>query len=131
MKRLGEYVQTADWKKEKHVPVLECPDSVKANECFEIKAQIGKEVSHPNTTEHHIRWIRLFFQPADGKATYLIGNFEFCAHGESSEGPDTGPIYTDHTVVASCKISKPGVIYAISFCNIHGLWENSKEIKLG
>jgi superoxide reductase len=131
MKRLGEYVQTADWKKEKHVPVLECPDSVKANECFEIKAQIGKEVSHPNTTEHHIRWIRLFFQPTDGKATYLIGNFEFCAHGESSEGPDTGPIYTDHTVVASCKIAKPGVIYAISFCNIHGLWENSKEIKLG
>jgi superoxide reductase len=131
MKRLGEYVQTADWKQEKHVPVLECPDSVKANECFQIRAQIGKEVSHPNTTEHHIRWIRLFFQPEGGKTTYLVGNFEFCSHGESSEGPDTGPIYTDHKVVASCKISKPGVIYAISYCNIHGLWENSKELKVG
>lgn len=130
MKRLGEYVQVADWKKEKHVPVLDCPDSVKANECFNIKTQIGKEVSHPNTTEHHIRFIRLFFQPEGGTATYLIGNFEFCAHGESGEGPDTGPIYTDHEVVASCKVTKPGVIYAISFCNIHGLWENSKEIKI-
>lgn len=130
MKRLGEHVQVADWKKEKHVPVIDCPDSVKSGESFEVKAQIGQEVSHPNTTEHHIRWIRLFYQPEGGKATYLIGNFEFCAHGESTEGPDKGPVYTDHQVVAACKVTQPGVLYAISYCNIHGLWENSKEIRI-
>lgn len=129
MKKLGDYVQAADWKKEKHVPVIECPDSVKAGEVLEVKTTVGKEITHPNTTEHHIRWIRLFFQPEEGK-TFHLGNFEFCAHGESTEGPNTGPIHTDPLVSATIKITKPGVIYAISFCNIHGLWEYSKEIKL-
>jgi superoxide reductase len=27
-------------------------------------------------------------------------------------------------------IKKPGTIHAMSFCNIHGLWENSAEIKV-
>jgi len=126
MKRLADYIQTADWKK---VPVIESPDTVKAGEPFEVKAMVGKEITHPNTTEHHIRWIRLFFQPEGGK-TFHLGSFEFCAHGESTEGPNTGPIHTDPQVTAYLKITKPGVIYAISFCNIHGLWESSKEIKL-
>ena len=129
MARLGDYIQTADWKKEKHVPVIDCPDTVKAGEPFEVRATVGKEIAHPNTTEHHIRWIRLFFQPEGGK-TFQIGNFEFSAHGESPDGPNTGPIYTNSQVTATIKITKPGVIYAISYCNIHGLWESYKEIKL-
>ncbi len=129
MARLGDYIQTADWKKEKHVPVVESPDTVKAGESFEVKATVGKEIAHPNTTEHHIRWVRLFFQPEEGK-TFQVGSFEFSAHGESPEGPNTGPIHTNSQVTATIKITKPGVIYAISFCNIHGLWESSKEIKL-
>ncbi len=129
MARLGDYIQTADWKKEKHVPVVESPDTVKAGESFEVKATVGKEIAHPNTTEHHIRWVRLFFQPEEGK-TFQVGSFEFSAHGESPEGPNTGPIHTNSQVTATIMITKPGVIYAISFCNIHGLWESSKEIKL-
>jgi len=129
MARLGEYVQTADWKKEKHVPVIDCPDTVKAGEPFEVRTTVGKEIAHPNTTEHHIRWIRLFFQPEGGK-TFQIGNFEFSAHGESPEGPNTGPIHTNSQVTAMIKITKPGTIYAISFCNIHGLWESAQEIKI-
>ncbi|MBW2183233.1 MAG: class II SORL domain-containing protein [Deltaproteobacteria bacterium] len=129
MARLGDYIQTADWKKEKHVPVVESPDTVKAGESFEVKATVGKEIAHPNTTEHHIRWVRLFFQPEEGK-TFQVGSFEFSAHGESPEGPNTGPIHTNSQVMATIKITKPGVICAISFCNIHGLWESSKEIKL-
>ena len=34
------------------------------------------------------------------------------------------------TGVFSMKTGKPGVLYALSFCNIHGLWENAEEIKL-
>jgi superoxide reductase len=30
MKQFGELFQTADWKAEKHVPVIECLDQVKA-----------------------------------------------------------------------------------------------------
>ncbi len=130
MKQLGELVQTAEWKTEKHVPVIECPDKVKAGELFTIKVTVGKEIAHPNTTEHHIRWISVYFQPEGGKFTYQVGHFEFSAHGESVEGPNQGPVYTNHEVTASVKISKPGVIYAASFCSIHGLWQAGKEIKI-
>jgi hypothetical protein len=65
-------------RKQEHVPVIECPNAVAADEVFEVRVSLGKEVAHPNTTEHHIR--------------------------------------------------KPGTLFATAFCNIHGLWENSKAL---
>ena len=129
MRPFGELFQTADWKKEKHVPVIECPDQVKAGEFFPVKVTLGKEMAHPNTTEHHIRWITVYFHPAQEKFAFQVGHFEFTAHGESTEGPNKGPVYTNHEVTMSVKVSKPGAIYAAAFCNIHGLWQSSKEIK--
>lgn len=120
--------QSADWKTEKHVPVIECPDQVQAGESFEVKISLGKEIGHPNTTEHHIRWIQLFFKPEGDKFSYQVGNFEFTAHGESVEGPNTGPVYTHHSVTATLKTTKPGALLATSYCNIHGFWENSRTI---
>jgi len=131
MAKLGDRLQTADWKSEKHVPVIECPDRVKKDETFDIKVSLGKEVAHPNKAEHHIRWITLYFHPDGDKFTYQVGHYEFNAHGESAQGPDTGPVYTNHTVTTSCKVSKGGTLHALAFCNIHGLWESSKEIKAG
>ena len=128
MIKFGEVFQTADWKKEKHVPLIECPDKVKSGEFFEVKVTIGKEVAHPNTTEHHIRWIQVFFQPKEGKFTYQLANCEFAAHGESTEGADKGPAYTNHSCTISVKLDRPGTIFALSLCNIHGLWENSNAI---
>ena len=127
---LGERIQQADWKKEKHVPVIECPDQVKVGELFEVKATLGKEIAHPNTTEHHIRWITLYFHPEGDKFTYEVGRFEFNAHGESVAGPNQGPVYTHHEVTASMKINKPGRLHALAYCNIHGLWEDAKDIAL-
>lgn len=128
--RLGDQVQSDDWKKEKHVPAIECADEVKAGEVFEIKVGLGKEVAHPNTTEHHIRWIQLFFHPEGDKFSYHVGTYEFAAHGESVEGPNEGPAYTHHSVAAYLAVNKPGTLYALALCNIHGLWESSKDIKL-
>jgi superoxide reductase len=130
MTKIGDVFQSADWKAEKHVPVIECPDEVKADENFNISITVGKEIAHPNTTEHHISWIQLFFKPENEKFVHQVGNFEFIAHGESTEGANAGPVYTHHTVTMSLKIKKPGTLIATSLCNIHGLWENSKEIKL-
>ncbi|MDZ7260617.1 MAG: class II SORL domain-containing protein [candidate division KSB1 bacterium] len=130
MVKLGERLQEGDWKAEKHVPVIECPDQVKAGELFEVKVSLGKEISHPNTTEHHIRFISLYFHPEGEKFTYQVGHYEFTAHGESVEGANKGPIYTHHAATASLKISKPGTLYALAFCNIHGLWQSAKEIKI-
>lgn len=130
MDNLGKHYQSADWKSEKHVPVIECPQSVPRNEMFDVKVTLGKEVAHPNTTDHHIRWIQLFFTPEGGKFTYHVGNFEFTAHGESADGADKGPVYTNHSVVAAMKTTESGTLHAASFCNIHGLWEYAKEIKV-
>ncbi|MBI4835016.1 MAG: class II SORL domain-containing protein [Planctomycetes bacterium] len=127
--KLSERIQSADWKTEKHVPAIECPDEVKAGELFEVKAGLGKEIPHPNTTEHHIRWIELFFHPDGEKFTYQVGRYEFSAHGESVDGANKGPVYTHHMVTSSLKISKPGTLYALALCNIHGLWQSEKEIK--
>ncbi len=126
--KMGELFQTADWKTEKHVPVIDCPDQVKAGEVFKVQVTLGKEVAHPNKTEHHIRWIDLYFHPQGDKFPYQVGRFQFTAHGESTEGPDTGPVYTNHEVTASLKISKPGTLLATSYCNIHGLWQSQKDV---
>jgi len=128
--KLAEQIQQADWKKEKHVPVIECADEVKAGEIFEVKVSLGKEIVHPNTTEHHIRWISLYFRPEGEKFTYQVGHYEFSAHGESAQGANEGPIYTHHEVRVSLKLGKSGTLFALSLCNIHGLWESSKEIKV-
>jgi superoxide reductase len=128
--RLGDRIQQADWKSEKHVPVIECPDTIKAGELFEVKITLGKEIAHPNTTEHHIRWVSLYFHPDGAKFTYDVGHFEFNAHGEAAAGPNQGPVYTHHGATAWLKISEPGTLHATAYCNIHGLWESSKKVLL-
>jgi len=131
MAGFADLIQQADWKKEKHVPVIECPDQVASGEVFEVKASVGSEIAHPNTTEHHISYITLHFLPEGQKAAHQVGHFEFGAHGESVAGPNQGPVYTHHSVTASVKLTKSGTLYALAFCNIHGLWESSKAVKVG
>ena len=127
---LSGLIQEADWKIEKHVPVISCPDAVKADDLVEVTVGLGKEVAHPNTTEHHIRWISLFFRPAGEKFPYHLGHFEFNAHGESARGPNTSSVYTHHEVVTSFKTGKSGSILALALCNIHGLWQSVKELRV-
>ena len=81
MKKIGELFQEADWKLEKHVPVIECVDAVIAGENVEVRVTVGKEIPHPNTTEHHIGWIAVFFHPEGEKFPYQLGRYEFTAHG--------------------------------------------------
>jgi superoxide reductase len=128
MSEISELIQKADWKLEKHVPVIEAPDAVKAGEVFEVKVTLGKEIAHPNTTEHHISWIDLYFHPEGEKFPHLVGRFEFAAHGESVAGPNQGPVYAHHQVTAALKVSKGGTLQALALCNIHGLWQSSKAI---
>ncbi len=122
-KTIGEKVQSADWKSEKHVPVIEAPDKVKADEMVKVVVTVGKEIPHPNTVEHHIRWIQVYFTPDEGKFTYDLGRFSFNSHGE-------GPASTDSTASFNFKTNKPGTLNAVSYCNIHGLWESSKAVKV-
>jgi len=127
---LKDLLQSADWKKEKHVPVIDAPDSVKKGEFFRITLTVGKEIAHPNTTAHHIRWIGAFFLPDGEKFPYQIGRTEFTSHGESAQGPDTSGIFTHPEAAVTFKIDLPGTILASSYCNIHGLWQNSRRIEV-
>jgi len=128
MEGIENLFQLADWKKEKHVPVIECADNINKGETLKVTVSVGKEIPHPNTTEHHIRWIEVYFLADAEKFPYQIGRFEFNAHGESTQGQNTSTIYTQPEVVCSFKTDKPGVILASSYCNIHGLWQGSKKI---
>jgi superoxide reductase len=128
--KIGELVQESDWKTEKHVPAIDSPDVVKKDEFFEVAASVGKEIAHPNTTAHHISWIFLYFLPEGEKFPYQIAMCEFNSHGASVQGPGTSTVYTHHKMKASMKTSKPGLLFAVSLCNIHGLWQYSKQIKI-
>jgi superoxide reductase len=128
MKEFKELIQSADWKQEKHVPVIDAPDKVKKAEMFTVAVTIGKQIPHPNKAEHHIRWIELYFHPEGGQFPYQIAKTEFCAHGESGAGPDTSGVYVNHETLVSFKTDKSGTIYAVSYCNIHGLWQNARQI---
>jgi superoxide reductase len=125
-----ELFQTADWKSEKHVPVIDAPDTAPKGEFIDVTATIGKEVAHPNKTEHHISWIALYFHPDGEKFPYEIGKANFSAHGASKDGADTSTVYTHHKVSMSFKTEKAGTIHAISLCNVHGLWRNSQELRV-
>jgi superoxide reductase len=131
MAEFKDLFQSADWKQEKHVPAIESPDKVKKGEFFKITVSIGKEIPHPNTTEHHISWAEVYFLADGEKFPYQIGKFEFSAHGASTQGPNTSTIYTHPAIVATLKTEKPGVILASSYCNIHGLWQSTKKIEVG
>ncbi len=127
---IADKIQSADWQKEKHVPVIDCPDRITAGEWTQVKVTLGKAVAHPNTTEHHIRWIEVLFSPDDDKFTYELGRFEFTAHGEAVAGANQGPVYTHHEAGFSFKVDRPGTLHAVAYCNIHGLWESEKHLSV-
>ena len=116
--KLTETVQTADWKAEKHVPFLEAK---REGNLLHIKAFVGEEIAHPNTLEHHIAWIKVFFKAEDGKFPVEVGSYQYAAHGEDD-------IFSEPCASGVIKTEKKGTFYALSYCNIHGLWENSLEL---
>jgi len=128
MEEFEELLQKADWKKEKHVPVITVLDA--SDDQVRVEASVGKEIGHPNTTAHHIEWIEVYFKPDGEKFPYLVGRYDFAAHGASTDGADTSTVYTTPEVTTTFKSGKSGVVYAKSYCNIHGLWVNKENIEM-
>ena len=119
-KTLSEYVKTADWKAEKHVPVIVAPVTAAAGQAFEVEVSVGKEIPHPNTVEHHIAWIALHFVPDDSPVSVEIGRVDLSSHGPV--------VATASTVKFAVQLQKGGVFYATAYCNLHGLWSSSAKI---
>lgn len=114
----GELLYTSkDEGKEKHVPVIHAPEEVQAGEVFSVTVAVGEEVPHPNLAEHHIKWIQVFAKP-EGKNPIHVISF------------DVAPAVVDPKVTFNMKLDKPAAIYALAYCNIHGLWESNVKINV-
>lgn len=118
---LKDTVQTGDWKGEKHVPAI-IVQSAKKGEVV-VKVRVGEEIAHPNTFEHYIGWIKLYYLPEGAKLPVQVADFSFTSHGEASA-------FTDPQGVVTFKAEKNGKLLAQSYCNIHGLWENELDLIL-
>ncbi len=114
---LSDTIRKGDWEKEKHVPVIEYK---KKGDLLEVEVSVGKEIPHPNTPEHHIEWIELYFKPEDGNFPILIGRVNFDSHEK---------IITEPRAKFYCKCNEKGKLMALSYCTIHGLWQNEIELK--
>jgi superoxide reductase len=121
MTRLGDLIYSPERasgeaisKAESHTPKIEAPDRVKAGEPFKIKISVGP---HPNTVEHSIRWIEVYFEE-DGRAfnPVMIARY----------APTPG--IAEPSIEFTVKLEKSGTIHVLAYCNLHGLWENSKRI---
>ncbi|MGL5255492.1 MAG: class II SORL domain-containing protein [Proteocatella sp.] len=119
---IANYFKAGDWKSEKHVPVICIPEKISAEESFAVTVSIGDEIPHPNTLEHHIAWIKLFYVQDGSTIPVEVADVKFSAHGELEN-------LTEPYLSAKIKVSKPGKLVAMSYCNIHGLWENEIEVK--
>lgn len=130
MTELKDMLQDADWKKEKHVPVIDGPASAKKGEALRVTVTVGKEIAHPNTTAHHIAFLAVYFLPDGEKFPYQVARAEFAAHGASTLGADTSTVYANPEAVVVMKTDKPGTLLVTSYCNIHGLWESSRRLEI-
>ena len=114
---LTELNKPTDWKNltgmaKKHVPIIEAPDKVEANEQFIVKVKIGgiDEVEHPNTLSHWINWVAIY------AGERLISKVEF------------GAELTDKYVVSlNVTLNESTTLRAQEFCNLHGVWEGKPK----
>ena len=114
---LTELNKPTDWTNligmaKKHVPIIEAPDTVKANEPFAVKIKVGgiDGVEHPNTLSHWINWVALY------AGERLISRVEFGA--ELSDG---------YVITINVTLNESATLRAQEFCNLHGVWDGKTK----
>ncbi len=98
----------------KHTPVIECPDTVKAGEPFEVRIKVG-EIPHVMDEGHHIQWLELY----SGQNQYLR--------------IDLTPVFTKPEITVTLVKGgkhRTSTLRVLERCNLHGTWEASKEITI-
>ena len=118
---ISKLIKLADWKAEKHVPVITVQGTFMSGEPLEVEVAVGKEIPHPNTPEHYIAWISLYHTPEGSQLPTELARAEFAAHGPE--------ILTAPILKTTVRLPKAGTLQAIAYCNLHGVWES--ELKIG
>jgi len=94
-----------------HVPQINAPDFVKTGVPFEVAIRVGEKL-HEMIPAHYIDWVDLYADEIFLTKFILTPNF-------------TQP---------NCKVfltlNKSATFRAIEHCNLHGLWEGTKQIKV-
>ena len=129
MSELSGTIQSADWKLEKHAPMIDVPDAVRVGETFTATLHLGAAIAHPNTPMHHIAWMSLYYLPEGAKQAIQLAHQEFTAHAASMTD-QPGPALTQPRMVADVQLAKSGTLLAMAYCNLHGLWQSSKPIRV-
>ena len=113
----GDLIKGAEAEgKEKHVPYIEVGKGRGRENVDVVRVVVGKEVPHPNTTEHHIAWIELYGVKKEGQVVHL-GRAAFA------------PTYTTPNARFQVPVEEFNAFCALAYCNIHGLWQNSIEME--
>ena len=81
-----------------------------------VTITIGKTVPHPNTVEHHIKWIQLFAKEEDSRYVVDIAKV------------DLGPTYASTEMRVPVMLKKNSTLFALGCCSIHGVWDYSVKV---
>ena len=98
----------------KHTPVIECPDTIKSGDPFQIKIKVG-EMPHVMDEGHHIQWLDI----------YSGQNF--------LSRVDLTPVFTRPEVTLTLVKGgkhRTSTLRVIERCNLHGQWEAVKDITI-
>ncbi|MBF0553186.1 MAG: class II SORL domain-containing protein [Nitrospirae bacterium] len=111
MNRAKDPVNLTDMEK-KHLPVIDCPDEVKAGEPFKVRVKVG-EAAHVMLDAHFIQWIELHF----GESFYVRVEL-------------TPVVSLPEFTISLVKHGKhrKSTLRVVERCNMHGQWESTKEI---
>ena len=99
----------------KHIPVIDAPAKVKKDEVFEVNIKVGgiAGVEHPNEAGHFIEWVELYCGDTFlGRSSYS---------GGTSYGVAKFKVKLSHA---------HGPLKVWEKCNLHGIWEGTKDIAI-
>ena len=97
-----------------HIPVIDCPDTVKAGEPFKVSINVG-EIPHVMDEGHFIQWIDVYFK------NNFFARVELTPKFTRPEVTLTLQRHSKH---------KTSTLRVIERCNLHGLWEATREINV-
>ena len=95
----------------KHIPVIDAADNVKRGESFQVNVEVGSLLAHPNEPAHFIEWIELYCGDT------FLGRTQYS--GGASYPQAVFKVKLNHA---------HGPLKARGKCNIHGIWEEVKDI---
>ncbi len=108
--KISEIVKSGDLEgKEKHLPVIEVNDGI-------ATVSVSKGAMHVSTAEHYIAWIRLYGVKKENNMLIDIAYMSFA------------PTCVAPKLTVELLASEYKELYAVSYCNIHGLWEGSLSL---